>query len=348
MSEGLTERPNAAAPTIAPVDDPTGRPLWSVMVPTHDSGEYLRRTLASILDQAPGPDTMQIEVVDDCSTRVDVEGIVRDVGTGRIAFQRQTCNVGAIANFNTCLAQARGHLVHVLHDDDLVAPGFYQALGAAFDRHPEVGAAFCRCRMIDEHDREVHLFDLERPDAGVVDDFITRLAVSSRIQTPCIAVRRSVYERLGGFDPRLVHAADWEMWQRIVARYPVWYEPRVLASYRSHPASDTTRLKRTAMNVADTRRAIEIANAYLPSDLAAGLRRQALGFYGNRAVEAAWRLRAAGDPDGAQAQLRAAIGCLLAAGLRRRALRVWAAAMKLRVRQLLHFAPAQRGARRED
>src|SRR5262249_43063062 len=148
----------------------------------------------------------------------------------------------------------------------------------------------------------------------------------------------SVYERLGGFDPRLVHTADWEMWQRIAARYPIWYEPRVLASYRSHPASDTTRLRRTAANVADTRRAIGIANAYLPPHLAGELRRQALGFYGNKAVESAHRLRAGGDPDAALAQLRAGIGCLLAAGLRRQALRAWAAGMKLRLLRLVGLA----------
>ena len=40
--------------------------------------------------------------------------------------------------------------------------------------------------------------------------------------TPSIVVRRSVYERLGSFDRRLVCAEDWEMWVRIAAHYPIW------------------------------------------------------------------------------------------------------------------------------
>ena len=36
-----------------------------------------------------------------------------------------------------------------------------------------------------------------------------------------VLVRRNAYERVGGFDPTLVHAADWEMWTRLAAFGPV-------------------------------------------------------------------------------------------------------------------------------
>ena len=42
-------------------------PLWSVMIPTFHCARFLRQTLESVLSQDPGPDVMQIEVVDDCS-----------------------------------------------------------------------------------------------------------------------------------------------------------------------------------------------------------------------------------------------------------------------------------------
>ena len=43
------------------------RPLWSVMIPTFHCARFLRQTLESVLSQDPGPDVMQIEIVDDCS-----------------------------------------------------------------------------------------------------------------------------------------------------------------------------------------------------------------------------------------------------------------------------------------
>ena len=49
---------------IAPVPEWGRRPLWSVMIPTFNSAKYLRETLGSVLAQDPGPERMQIEVVD--------------------------------------------------------------------------------------------------------------------------------------------------------------------------------------------------------------------------------------------------------------------------------------------
>lgn len=328
----MTDRPNPAVPAIAPLPEDAARPTWSVMIPAYEAGAYLGRTLASVLAQAPSPADMQIEVVDDASPHDDPARIVGEVGGGRVALHRQPRNVGAIATFNTCIERARGRFVHILHADDLVLPGFYDALGNALTRRPDVAAAFCRAAIIDSDDREKGLYDLERPDAGVVDDFVRRIAVSSRIQTPTVVVRRTIYETLGGYDLRLFHTADWEMWQRIAVRYPIWYEPRPLACYRQHAASDTARLERTAANVADVRKAIAIAAAYLPPPLAGTLRREALLHGAEKALWRTKELRAAGDADAALAQLRGAIACLHDAGLHRRALRLQATALALRLR----------------
>lgn len=323
--------PNRLAPAVAPLEPGGARPLWSVMVPTHDCADYLRHTLASVLAQDPGPDEMQIEVVDDASTRDDPARVVEELGRGRVALHRHPRNVGAIASFNACLARARGEWVHVLHADDLVRPGFYAVLAAGTAGHPELGAAFCRGTIIDEHDREVEVFAPERNGSGVLEDFITRIGVVCSILTPTIVVRRAVYETLGGFDPRLVHAADWEMWQRIAVHYPVWYEAQPLALYRRHSDSDTSRLVQTGANIADIRRAIDVAHGYVPAAVADDVRRRALAFYGEAALWTAKRLRDA-DAMTAVAQMRQAAHCYWHAGRRAFALRVWASALKLRLR----------------
>ena len=51
---------------LAPVSEAVHRPLWSVMIPTFDCARFLHQTLESVLSQDPGPDVMQIEVIDDC------------------------------------------------------------------------------------------------------------------------------------------------------------------------------------------------------------------------------------------------------------------------------------------
>ena len=79
--------------------------------------------------------------------------------------------------------------------------------------------------------------------------------------TPSIVVRRDVYEALGGFDDRLRCSEDWEMWVRIAARYPVWYETEPLALYRMHANSNTGRHVRTAEDIRYTREAIDLFEA---------------------------------------------------------------------------------------
>ena len=65
------------------------RPLWSVMIPTFHCARFLRQTLESVLSQDPGPDVMQIEVIDDCSTQDDPESVVRAIAGERVHFFQQ-------------------------------------------------------------------------------------------------------------------------------------------------------------------------------------------------------------------------------------------------------------------
>jgi glycosyltransferase involved in cell wall biosynthesis len=276
------------------------------MIPTYNCAGFLGETLASVLRQDPGPDVMQIEVVDDHSDD-DPGAVVARLGQGRIGFSMQPRRVGHIANFATCLQRSRGHLIHLLHGDDYVLDGFYRALGPAFDQVPGLGAAFCRQIFIDEWGRRRSLSRLEQHTSGVLDDWLGRLASEQRIMTPSIAVRRAVYERLGAFDRRLICAEDWEMWVRIAASYPVWYEPEPLAAYRMHTASNTGRHVRAGDDMRYTRVAIELFRNYLPPDRAAAIVRTARSTYGLASLRSAWRLARRGEAVAAANQIREAI-----------------------------------------
>jgi GT2 family glycosyltransferase len=77
------DHPSApSAPSIEPLLAGE-RPFWSVMIPTDNGDPHLADAIASVLEQDPGPERMQIEVVDDCSTHGDPEKLVAQVGDGR-------------------------------------------------------------------------------------------------------------------------------------------------------------------------------------------------------------------------------------------------------------------------
>jgi glycosyltransferase involved in cell wall biosynthesis len=244
------------------------------MIPAYNRTKYLEKALTSVLSQDPGPEEMQIEVVDDASSVDDPEPVVRRVGGDRVSFVRNPRNLGLMPNFNNCVERARGHWVHILHTDDFVFPGFYERLRAALEARDDIGAAFCRHAVIGEDEQCLWTSDIESPTAGILADSIGKIGSSQRIQFAAIAVRRSVYEHLGGFRTDL-SAADWNMWIRVAARYPIWYEPEILASWRVHSSSQSSALTRSGGNIADARRCIEISHLVLPPDRADAITRKA-------------------------------------------------------------------------
>lgn len=248
---------------ISPVSDGTPRPLWSVMIPTYNCADYLRETLKSVLDQDLGSEVMQIEVIDDHSTKDDPKAVVEELGRGRVSFYQQPQNVGFIRNFETCLQRAKGHLIHQLHGDDCVRDGFYRKMQRLFEQNPEIGAAFCRSICMDLGGNWLTISSLEKSESGILNNWLEQIAAGQRILTPSIVVRRSVYEHLGGFDRRIVCCGeDWEMWVRIAANYPVAYETEPLALYRFKPLEslDPERIHKIMQ---DMRMATEIIESYL-------------------------------------------------------------------------------------
>ncbi len=291
---------------IAPVAPGVPRTLWSVMIPTFNCNQLLRTTLESVLAQAPGPEVMQIEVVDDHSAD-DPAPIVAALGRGRVAYSRQPRNVGITKNFATCLSLARGRLVHLLHGDDCVRTGFYEQMSRLFEQQPTIGAAFCQHIFIDGHGRELAMSAQEQNFSGVLPDALERLALEQRIMTPSMVVRRDVYERLGAFDDRLPCSEDWEMWVRIAAHYPIGFEPAPLAAYRMHADSNTGRNTHDAANMRYTRAAIDMFEAYLPPAKAHDIVRRARETYALSAVEFARERLRQRDLTGAIAQAREAL-----------------------------------------
>jgi glycosyltransferase involved in cell wall biosynthesis len=289
---------------VVPAIAGAARPRWSVMIPTHNCARYLEATLRSVLAQDPGPEAMHIEVVDDHSTVDDPEDVVARLGGGRVAFHRQPENVGVAGNLNTCLQRSRGELVHLLHGDDLVLDGFYRTLDERLREHPDAGAAYCRHLYVDEDGRRVDVAPLEPTSSGILTEGARFLAAEQRIMTPCIVVRRSVYEELGGFDDRLACAEDWEMWIRVATRFPVYYEERPLACYRLHGSSNTGRNLRDGSSLDYTRQAIELFASYFEPAQRRAVKRTAFSRYAISGLETARSLQSQGDAAAARAQLR--------------------------------------------
>jgi len=285
------------------------------MIPVYNNTSFLSQIIQKILSQYTDSGQMEIYVIDDCSTSGDPGGIVNKFGNGIVNYFRQPVNVGHSKNYDTCIRKAKGKLIHILHQDDMVRDGFYDRMGKAFTDFPEIGAAFCRHLFIDEKGNWLWISELEREEDGVLDDWLMKIAEKQRIQYASMVVKREVYENLGGFvnkdmagDGWQMAGEDWEMWVRIAANYKVGYVTEPLAEYRIHRASMTSSLAKSGQNVKDIHRIIERFSQYVPEDKREQVKKSAAKHFANYSFENSKKiLNDTNDSDAAEAQLNEAI-----------------------------------------
>lgn len=238
------------------------------MIPTFEPDARLAEAIRSVLVQRPPGDAMHIAVVDDGSKATDVRALVRAADpSGRVEVFVHAERLGLAGNWNRAISLARGKLVHLLHQDDYVVPGFYERMRLAFERAPGIGMAFCRNHIVDATGNRLKTSSRIRWFPGVIDNWPWTIATRQRIQTPSVVVARTTYDAVGRYRDDLCHTLDWEMWVRIAARCAVWYEPRPLAVYRRHPRNESSRLVAAGALWPDIIRAISINSEAFPADV---------------------------------------------------------------------------------
>jgi len=172
----------------------------TAIVPTHDRPDALRACLGTLGRQHVGPGRLEVLVVDDGST-TDIAGLVDDVARGSGVVMR--CERQALGGLNAArnrgAAVAGGDVLAFLDDDTLVSPGWADAMLSAFGLNPCAGLggkieldvsgplpAWLAARK----------YYLAEYDLGPQPRWLDGDPVP--VGANC-AVRRSDFERLGGF-----------------------------------------------------------------------------------------------------------------------------------------------------
>ena len=201
------------------------------------------------------------------------------------------------ANWTTCIERARGHWVHILHDDDVVVDGFYTAYTRCIKKHPEVVAVFCRGISVDRAGEWMTLMPSppDRTGSGVLREALGPLITKNFICAPAMVVARDVYEKVGGFSDLFRQCPDWEMWMRVAAIGPLGYLHRPYLLYRVHTGSGTASFGRKAWEFDELVHAVELGIGRLPPEQRRDVRRAALRNCAHQSNTARALLQAEGD-----------------------------------------------------
>lgn len=198
----------------------------SVIVTTCDRPRLLADALASVVAQAPPP--LEVRVGDD--GRAHAEALGPDLPVLQLTWLALACGQPGAAR-NAAAAGARGDVLAFLDDDDVWHPGHLAGLVEAF-ADPGVGLAWRDCEVL----RESVEPDGTRRVTGrrtIARDWDDALMRSNDFLPPStIAIRRSLFEDVGGFDPAFRYSEDWDLLLRLAARTRVHRIPGVTVEVR--------------------------------------------------------------------------------------------------------------------
>ena len=126
------------------------QPKITLITPSYNQGDFLARTLTSVLDQ--NYPNLEIVISDDCPTD-DIDLITKEL-TGdddRVRYSRNKPSLGDIGNYRQVFKLAKGEYIKFLNDDDLLSPGCITQMARCLDRYPEVTLVTSYRRVIDEN-----------------------------------------------------------------------------------------------------------------------------------------------------------------------------------------------------
>jgi GT2 family glycosyltransferase len=198
--------PDGAAP---PADAAPDAPAVSIVIPAYNKWEYTRRCLEAVAKTTPAA-LHELIVVDNASSDETAEGLRAHP---RARVLRNEVNTGFVGACNRGAAAARGRWILFLNNDTEPCPNWLEALLAVGDANPEIGAVGSRLLFADGTLQEAGGIVFRDGTCWLVGrgDVAARWAYRRACEVDycsgaSLMVRRDLFERLGGFDPRFAPA----------------------------------------------------------------------------------------------------------------------------------------------
>lgn len=181
----------------------------SVVVPTYDRVDLLRRALDSALSQTVPPG--EVVVVDDASPDPVEPVLAAAYDAERLRVVRHDANRGAAAARNTGAEAATGEYVAFLDSDDYWAETKLERQLAVVAADPEVDLVYCDQHVV-EPDGAVRDSGKRLPESDLWGELLDGWTAPN---TSTLLFDRGAFLDLGGFDESLESCQDHDLWMRV-------------------------------------------------------------------------------------------------------------------------------------
>lgn len=242
------------------------RPLVSVIIPAHNTAQYIAETLDSVLAQSFR--SFEVLVVNDGSPDSEELQRVLEPYRQRIAYLVQD-NRGPGAARNLGIQHARGEFLAFLDSDDVWRPAYLAEQLRAFENDPDLDLIYCDFEFFGDTASAGKTFvQLYPPKSEAVNLQTLVTGDCPTIYPSCALVKRQVIVDAGAFDETFwSYGEDFDLWLRVAYRGgKLAFQKKVLAARRSWSGSSNTARLRVANGYLSVLRKLQ-KNAALSSDL---------------------------------------------------------------------------------
>lgn len=194
-----------------PLDNP---PLVSVVIPTHNRRQWLSESIESWLNQTW--DNIEIIVVDDASTDGSPE-LIRSYERRYPEIIKgilRARNGGKASAVNRALQEVKGTYTVVFDDDDIALPRRLEVQVRYMEQHPDVDLLYSGAVLFAGNPPSVlqYFSAVDYPR----DQLLFLECLGNRFHAASILLRTKAMIEIGGMDPDLVRAQDYDAWLRLL------------------------------------------------------------------------------------------------------------------------------------
>jgi glycosyltransferase involved in cell wall biosynthesis len=203
-------------------------PLVSVVIPCYGQAHLLTDAIESALAQTHR--NVEVIVVDDGSPDSTAEVVARYPGVRCVRQENRLVAEARNAGFRA----SSGEYVLFLDADDRLRPNAVESHLFCFTEHPQVGFVV---GDIDHIALDGSYAGSPRWPVLESNHYEELLKVNHVANNLAVMFRRSVIERVGGFNTIYYPADDYELLLRAARLFPSAHHRNVVASYRRYPGS---------------------------------------------------------------------------------------------------------------
>ncbi|MBW2661987.1 MAG: glycosyltransferase [Deltaproteobacteria bacterium] len=219
-------------------------PLFSVIIPTHNAGDYLRDAVESVMVQDFAPD-FEILIVNDHSTdsrSIDVLKSIASLGPMIRVLDNRGVR-GPAATRNVGIMVAKGEWLAFLDADDIWPQNSLRIRIQILEQHPEIDWIAGDYRYWLENGSLVagapaRVQSLEPAFLERTPILLRRPVEICIPETPfplgCVFLRASLVRQVGGFNETLWYGEDWYLWLNLAVFKDLIFVPETVLHVRRH------------------------------------------------------------------------------------------------------------------